>query len=127
MVMFQLRMVAALLALICLVVIIYASCSSPDNRPRLYRSEDPIAATLLDRIAIVERLGAFAALGFFTSIAVVRPWATLLFVVTVAALFELPQVFVPGRDARFMDAAEKAVGGIVGALIGTALLNWWEG
>jgi len=118
----QVRIVAGLLALSCLVVIVYASCASPDNRPRLYRSEDPVAAPLLDRIAIAERLGAFAALGFFTSIGVGQLWVTLLLVVGVAVVFELPQAWVPGRDARFTDGAQKALGGIIGATIGSAIV-----
>jgi VanZ family protein len=72
--------------------------------------------------AQIERFGAY----FVTAVALVlayprRPWTIALSAVTVAVLLELGQLIVPGRDAGIPDAIAKALGGVSGAAVATAL------
>ena len=72
----------------------------------------------------LERFGAY----FVTAVAFVlayprRPWTIALAAVVVAAFLELGQLFVPGRDAGLPDAVAKALGGVSGAAVATAILR----
>jgi hypothetical protein len=71
--------------------------------------------------ANVERFGAYALLGFVIAMTFRR--RVLMVAVTVIVLavaLEAGQLLIPGRDARVVDAAFKALGGLSGVAAGYA-------
>jgi VanZ family protein len=108
----RLRFVAACAAWACLVFVIYASLVPLYSRPVLTNTE-PFSIVLLERIA------AFAVLGFLFTISYPRRYSFIVVIVFGSAVvLEVLQILVPDRDARVLDAVEKLLGGGIG--IGTA-------
>jgi VanZ family protein len=102
------RKLVALAAWACLIFIIYATLSSADARPELTGTEPAL-------VVFIERFGAYALLGFLFCLAYPgRVALVCLLVFGSAVLLELLQIFIPDRDARIVDAAEKLTGGAVG-------------
>ena len=102
------RKLVALAAWACLIFIIYATLSSADARPELTGTEPAL-------VVFIERFGAYALLGFLFCLAYPgRVALVCLLVFGGAVLLELLQIFIPDRDARIVDAAEKLTGGAVG-------------
>jgi VanZ family protein len=96
-------------------LITYASLGPVRDRPRTTR--DPQ----------VERLLAYAALGAALALAYPnrKRWVALG-VALLAALLELGQLLVPGRDGHVRDAMAKIIGGLVGwaaVVIGAAAVS----
>jgi VanZ family protein len=80
----------------------------PGARPELTGAEPAWAV-------FIERFGAYAALGLLFCLAYPgRVALVCLLVFGGAVLLELLQIFIPDRDARIVDAAEKLTGGAVG-------------
>jgi VanZ family protein len=101
----------------CLVFIAFATLVPLHARPALTESE-PFA------IVVFERIVAFAILGFLFSISYHRRYKFIcVLVLGSAILLEILQAFVPDRDARFLDAIEKMVGGTAGILVAYWLLS----
>lgn len=74
----------------------------------------------------VERLAAFAGVGFAFAFAYPRQfWTAALIVIGAALLFEVMQVLSPSRHGRLADALVKLTGGVMGLAVGWMLL-WWE-
>ena len=67
-------------------------------------------------IVILERVGAFAVIGFLFSVSYTRTTFVCLLVLGSAVILELLQLVVPDRDARVIDAVEKLIGGGVGII-----------
>lgn len=110
----------AVAAWTCLAFIAYATLSHPEARPGLTSSE-PFHVVLL------ERVGAYALMGSLFSLAYPRRTAPVCFlVIGAAALLECLQIFIPGRDARVMDAFEKIAGGAMGISIAKAFVTYVE-
>jgi VanZ family protein len=102
------RKLVALAAWACLIFIIYATLSSAGARPELTRTEPAL-------VVFIERFGAYALLGLLFCLAYPgRVALVCLLVFGGAVLLELLQIFIPDRDARIFDAAEKLTGGAVG-------------
>jgi VanZ family protein len=65
--------------------------------------------------AAVERAGAFFVLAASLAAAYPRrPFLVAVVICSIAVGSEALQIFVASRDARFVDGAEKTVGGLVG-------------
>jgi VanZ family protein len=73
-------------------------------RPQTHFSPD------FERFAAYVVLGAFFALSYPQR----RLWLLGLFLVAMAAVFEIGQVFVPMRDPRLIDFLFKACGAVIG-------------
>jgi len=102
------RKLIALAAWACLIFIIYATLSSAGARPELTGTEPAW-------VVFIERFGAYALLGLLFCLAYPgRVALVCLLVFGGAVLLELLQIFIPDRDARVVDAAEKLTGGAVG-------------
>jgi len=70
----------------------------------------------------VERFAAFALVGIAFAIGYPRKWLLLACLVIASAFaFEAAQLLAPSRHARFDDAAVKAVGGLVGTIVGAVI------
>jgi|HubBroStandDraft_2_1064218.scaffolds.fasta_scaffold267326_1 VanZ family protein len=108
---------SAALAWACLAFIVYATFAPPALRPGLSTNETP-------PIVVIERVGAFALLGFLFSIAYPedRSFAVAI-VFGSAVLLELLQYIAPGRHARVIDAIEKLVGAGVGVIAARLLTS----
>jgi len=101
-----------------LIFITYATLSSIDARPELTGPGFHKAF-----FTIVERFGAYAALGLLFYLAHPRHIAAVCFIVFGSAIvLELLQVLVPDRDARVLDALEKLAGGAAGIFVARAFL-----
>jgi VanZ family protein len=115
-----LRKLIAATAWALFIFIIYATLSSIEARPEL--SGEGFYKAFL---TIVERFGAFAALGLLFNFAYPR---NVVFVCTLvfgsAIVLEILQIFIPDRDARVVDALEKLAGGGAGILLARAFLTW---
>lgn len=104
----------ALAAWACLVFIAYATLVSLDARPELVSSGYYKAF-----FTVVERFGAYALLGILFCLAYPRHLTFVCILVFGSAVaLELLQVFVPDRDARLLDLAEKLLGGAAGIFLG---------
>ena len=78
--------------------------------------------------ANLERFFAFFALGGALCLFTPRRWpAALAFVVFLAFSLEAGQLFIPGRDARSLDAVVKALGGASGVFSVSLLLHALRG
>jgi VanZ family protein len=98
-----------------LTFIAFATLSPYSLRPELTETE-PIL------VVIIERVGAFGLLGLLFLASYPDRLRTVCLVVFGSAIaLELAQIAVPDRDARFVDALEKIVGGGAGILLGVAL------
>jgi VanZ family protein len=94
-----------------LAFIVYATISPIQDRPTL-----PTSTSL-------EHLAAFAVLGALFSLAYPRQVALVcLIVLSSAVLLELLQLLTPDRHGRVPDAIEKMAGGVVGIVVGRAIL-----
>jgi len=103
----------------CLIFIIYATLSSIEARPQLTS-----AGFYKAFFTIVERFGAYAALGLLFYLAYPRNITPVCFLVFGSAIaLELLQIFIPGRDARVLDALEKLAGGTAGISVAWAFLR----
>src|SRR5215475_9073424 len=92
----------------CLALIVFATLCPAQLRPELTASES-------DSIVLLEHVGAFFLLGFLFSISHRRHQGLVFLIVFGSAIvLEFFQLVVPDRDARFVDAAEKLVGGGLG-------------
>jgi len=101
------RLVSAF-AWACLALVAVATLSPAQLRPELVASES-------HSIVLLEHVGAFALLGFLFSISHRRHQGLVFLIVFGSAIvLELLQLVVPDRDARFIDVAEKLVGGGLG-------------
>jgi VanZ family protein len=109
---------SATLAWACLAFIVYATCSPPALRPGLSKNETAA-------IVVIERMGAFALLGFLFSIGYPEDRSFVIAIVFGSAVsLELLQYIAPGRHARVIDAIEKLVGGAAG-VIAARLLSFY--
>lgn len=71
-----------------------------------------------------ERMAAFFLLGLLFGIGYDRHWLlTIVLVIAIAFGVETLQLLSPSRHARFDDALIKAIGGIVGVLIGHVVVR----
>jgi VanZ family protein len=103
-----------------LIFIIYATLLSIEGRPEL-AGEGFYKAFF----TIVERFGAFAALGLLFNFAYPRNVVFVCMLVFGSAIvLEFLQIFIPDRDARLVDALEKLAGGASGILFTRAFLTW---
>jgi hypothetical protein len=113
----MLQKFVAIVAWACLIFIIYATLSSAGRRPELTESEPMLAV-------FVERFGAYGLFGGLFRLAYPsRVGPVWLLVLGSAVVLELLQTFIPDRDARVIDAAEKLAGGVAGVVAGRALLS----
>jgi VanZ family protein len=102
-----------------LIFVSYATLSSIEARPELSSGFYKAFFT------VVERFGAYAALGLLFYFAYPRNVAAVCFLVFGSAiLLELLQIVIPDRDARVIDALEKLAGGAAGILLARALLSF---
>ena len=102
-----------------LIFVSYATLSSIEARPELSSGFYKAFFT------VVERFGAYAALGLLFYFAYPRNVAAVcLLVCGSAILLELLQIVIPDRDARVIDALEKLVGAAAGILVAKALYNF---
>ena len=109
------RLVSAF-AWACLALIAVATLSPAQLRPELVASES-------HSIVLLEHVGAFALLGFLFSISHRRHHGLVFLIVFGSAIvLELLQLVVPDRDARFVDAAEKLIGGGLGIVAAQSAL-----
>jgi VanZ family protein len=104
------------IAWVCLAFIVYATFVPPALRPALLEDQTPPVVT-------VERVGAFAMLGFFFALGYPKdPAFVIAIVFGSAVLFEILQALAPSRHARAIDAIEKLVGGSIG-IVAARLLS----
>jgi VanZ family protein len=102
-----------------LIFVSYATLSSIEARPELSSGFYKAFFT------VVERFGAYAALGLLFYFAYPRNVAAVcLLVCGSAILLELLQIVIPDRDARVIDALEKLAGAAAGILVAKALYNF---
>lgn len=115
----RLRTAAAIVGVIVLLVIVFATLSPLDMRPE---SGEP---------ANVERFAAFAALSGAFVLARPRRWLLiLLLAVFVAAILEVAQNMLPDRHGRFVDFCVKAAGaggGLLAGLCADHAIAAWRG
>jgi VanZ family protein len=98
-----------------LAFIVYATISHIQNRPTLLTSTR------------LEHLAAFAVLGALFSLAYPRQVILVcLIVFGSAVLLEVLQLLTPDRHGRIRDAIEKMAGGLVGIVVGRAILYFKE-
>src|SRR5258708_20730140 len=91
--------------------ILYATISPIQDRPTLPTSTS------------FEHLAAFAVVGALFSLAYPRQVALVcLIVLGSAVLLEFLQLLTPDRHGRIQDAIEKIAGGVVGIVVGRAIL-----
>jgi VanZ family protein len=113
------RKLIAVAAWACLIFIIYATLSSIEDRPQLVS-----VGVYKAFFTVVERFGAYAALGLLFCLAYPRNVTPVCFLVFGSAIvLELLQMFIPDRDARVLDALEKLAGAVAGILVARALLR----
>jgi hypothetical protein len=75
---------------------------------------------------ILERFAAFFALGGCLAFGYPRrPLQIAAMIVAIAIGSEALQLLIPTRDARFVDAMEKGLGGLVGVAAVTVLARTW--
>ena len=97
-----------IVAWVCFVFIAFATLSPAHLRPELSETE-PFSVVLL------ERVGAYAVLGALFVLSYPDRYRLVFVIVFGSAItLELMQIFVPGRDARVIDAVEKLLGGSLG-------------
>jgi VanZ family protein len=114
----MLRKFTAIAAWVCLIFIIYATLSSAGARPKLTSDEPAL-------VVFVERFGAYALLGSLFCLAYARHIALVcLFILGVAILLEILQLFIPDRDARIVDTLEKLAGGAAGISATNVLMSF---
>ncbi len=106
---------SAILAWVCLAIVVYATFSPPGFRPGLATNETPLTVT-------IERVGAFVLLGLLFSIGYPKNRSFVVAIVLGSAvLLELLQYITPGRHPRLIDSAEKLVGGGIGIIVASLL------
>jgi VanZ family protein len=114
----MLRQLIAIAAWACLTFIVFATLSSAGARPELTRAEPAL-------VVFVERFGAYALVGLLFCLAYSRRIVFVCFLVFGSAVFlEFLQIFIPDRDARVFDAAEKLAGGAAGILTACIFLSF---
>jgi VanZ family protein len=114
----MLRQLIAIAAWACLAFIVHATLSSAGARPELTRAEPALAV-------FVERFGAYALVGLLFCLSYPRRIVFVCFLVFGSAVFlEFLQIFIPDRDARIFDAAEKIAGGAAGILTACIFLSF---
>jgi VanZ family protein len=102
-----------------LMFIIYATLSSIEARPELTGPGFHKAF-----FTVIERFGAYAALGLLFYFAYPGNVAAVFLVVFGSAIvLELLQIFIPDRDARVLDALEKLAGGAAGISAARAFVS----
>lgn len=110
---FYVQRCCAALAWFSLVFIAYATLNPLQQRPHAFSS------------AALERLVAFAFLGFMFLIAYPRRLTCVCsLVVGSAGLLEFLQTLTPDRHARLIDAFEKIAGGSVGIFAASVFLHF---
>lgn len=93
-------------------VIVFATLGPVGWRPHLFGNPD------------LERVGAFAALGFAAKLAFPRKDPlTLPALLLLAIGLEAAQRLVPGRDARLQDGVVKAFGALAGVQLGQVFFS----
>lgn len=103
----------AALAWVSLAFIVYVTLGPVQQRPHAFSS------------AALERLAAFACLGFMFVIAYPRRLALVCsLVLGSAGLLEFLQTLSPDRHGRLIDAFEKIVGGSVGIFAASVVLHF---
>jgi hypothetical protein len=103
----------------CLAFIVYATLCPIHDRPHFLGFHEP------HRVAALERLTAFLALGFAARFAMPR-WRSVLLVLVAAIGLEILQNLAPHRDPRLVDAVVKIVGGTIGIILAELLAGWWQ-
>ena len=103
----------------CLAFIVYATLCPIHDRPHFWGLHESY------RVAALERLIAFLALGFVARFAIPR-WRSVLLVLAAAIGLEVLQKLVPHRDPRLIDAAVKIAGGTIGIILAECLAGWWK-
>lgn len=103
----MIRMASRPVAWLLLLVLLYVTVSPIEMRPITGSSPN------------LERLVAFAAVGFVFVFAYPRHWLLVIcLIVGTAFAFELAQLLAPGRHAQMKDAVIKAAGGGLGVSVG---------
>jgi VanZ family protein len=111
------RVLTSGVAWACLGFIIFATLSPNHLRPVLTQSEPVL-------VVLAERFGAFALLGCLFVLSYPNRVLFVCAVVFGAAIaLEFAQIFIPDRDARLIDVAEKLAGGGAGLLAGQWMLR----
>lgn len=100
-------------AVICLVLIVYATLAKLAGRPALMGHAEAYW------VVVIERFSAYGLLGFLLP---GRVKLACAFVVAVAVGLEVLQTVTPDRDPRFIDVLQKAAGGTVGVLLAQTIL-----
>jgi hypothetical protein len=103
----------------CLAFIVYATLCPIHDRPHFWGLHES------HRVAALERLTAFLALGLASRFALPR-WRSVLLVLAAALGLEMLQSFIPHRDPRLIDAVVKIVGGTTGIILAECLAGWWQ-
>lgn len=113
----MLRKPFIVVAIVCLAFIVYATLCPIHDRPHFLGFHEP------HKVAALERLTAFLALGFAARFAMPR-WRSALLVLVAAIGLEILQSLVPHRDPRLIDAVVKIVGGATGIILAEWLAGW---
>jgi len=104
-------------AVICLVLIVYATLVKLAGRPALIGHAEAYW------VVVIERFSAYGLLGFLLSFLLPgRIRLACAFVITVAVALEVFQALTPDRDPRFIDVLQKAAGGAVGVILAQTIL-----
>ena len=104
------RSLVTVAAWACLFFIAFATLSPAHLRPALTASQ-PFP------VVILERVGAYAVLGFLFSMSYPRRYRFVFAIVFGSAIvLEFLQMIIPDRHARIIDVAEKLAGGGIGIL-----------
>ena len=110
---FYVQRCCAALAWVSLAIVTYVTLGPLQQRPHAFSS------------AALERLAAFAFLGFMFLIAYPRRLALVCsLVLGSAGLLEFLQTLTPDRHGRLIDAFEKIVGGSVGIFAASVVLHF---
>ncbi|WLB52397.1 VanZ family protein [Bradyrhizobium japonicum] len=106
-------------AVICLVLIVYATLAKLAGRPALIGHAEAYW------VVVIERFSAYGLLGFLLSFLLpgrVKLACAFVVAVAVAVGLEVLQAVTPDRDPRFIDVLQKAAGGTVGVLLAQTIL-----
>jgi hypothetical protein len=113
---FYVQRCCATLAWVSLAFVAYATLGPLQQRPHAFSS------------AALERLAAFAFLGFMFLIAYPRRLTFVCsLVVGSAGLLEFLQILAPDRHGRLIDAFEKIAGGSIGIFAASVILHFLNG
>jgi VanZ family protein len=108
------RILAACIAWALAAFIVFATLGPQSGRPHMGPAQ-------------LERFGAYFVTAAAFVIAYPRRFGLIAFSAVVAAVaLELGQLLVPGRDAGASDAAAKAVGGFLGAMVCAGVGEIWR-